>query len=111
MLFNAVIDLLEEQKLSYSSAKAESSGQNLVKMLTDCLWYIDGHHDSLKKQSCPVPPIFGPFTGYNVPERSKHRKRTTTNLSSDILKVVSGVPLFPFAKELLETPTLAKLRQ
>ena len=87
-LFNAVVDLLEEQKLSYSPAEAESSGQNFVKMLTDCLWHIDGHHDTLKKQSCPVPPIFGPFTGYNMPKRSKHRKRIASNLSSDILKTV-----------------------
>ena len=87
-LFNSVVDLLEEQKLLYSPAEAESSGQNLVKMLTDCLWHTDGHHDTLKKQSCPVPPIFGPFTGYNMPERSKHRKRTTSNLSLDILKAV-----------------------
>ena len=64
--------------------------QDLVKMLTDCLWHIDGQHDSIKKQSRPVPPIFGPFTVYNVPERSKHRKGTTSNLSSDILKAVSS---------------------
>ena len=82
--FNSVVDLLEEQKLSYSPAEAESSGQNLVKMLTDYLWHTDGHHDTLKKQLCPVPP----FTGYNMPERSKHRKRTTSNLSLYILKAV-----------------------
>ena len=70
-------------------SKAQLDAVNLVKLLTDCLWHIDGHHDMLKKQSCPVPPIFGPFTGYNMPERSKHRKRTTSNLSSDILKAVS----------------------
>ena len=35
-LFNAVVNVLEGQKLLYSPAKAESSGQNLVNMLTDC---------------------------------------------------------------------------
>ena len=88
-LFNGIVDLLDEQKLSYSPAEAESSGQNLVRVLTDCLWHIDGHHETLEKQSCPVPPIFGPFTGYNLPERSKHRKRTIANLSSDTLKSLS----------------------
>ncbi len=56
-LFNSIVNLLEEHKLSYSPAEAESCGQNLVRVLTDCLWHIDGHHDTLKDQSCPVPSI------------------------------------------------------
>jgi hypothetical protein len=47
------------------------------------LWYIDGHHASLASRSCPVPPFFSRFVGYNKPELSKHRKRSISNLSRD----------------------------
>ncbi len=60
-----------------------------MKSLTDTLGYIDGHHESLKKQSCPIPEPFTRFTGYNTPELSKHRKRTVQNLSSSSLQAMS----------------------
>ena len=51
---------------------------------------MDGHHEKLKRQSAPIPDYFGRFTGYNLPELSKHRKRQHTNLSSSILKSLSS---------------------
>ncbi len=93
-LFNDVIDFLVEHKLSYSPAEAESCRKKLVNVLTDCLWHVDGSHDTLKAQSCPIPTIISRFGGYNTPEHSKHRKRNTSNLSSDTLKALSR-SLFP----------------
>ena len=87
--FNDLIDLLEAKQLFYSPAEAESSGHSLVKVLTDLLWHIDGHHATFSDQSCVIPSIFANFSGYNVPERSKHRKRKMGNLSSDPLKALS----------------------
>ena len=72
-LFNDLIDLLEVKQLFYSLA--ESSGHSLVKVLTDLLWHIDGHHATFSDQSCAIPLVFANFIGYNVSERSKHRKR------------------------------------
>ena len=57
-LFNDVVDMLKPRGLLFSSNEVASSGQNLVKLLTDSLWYIDGHHESMKKQSCPIPEAF-----------------------------------------------------
>ena len=51
-LFNYLIDLLQEKQLFFDATAIESSGSNLVKVV----------------QSCPLPPVFGVFTGYNVPE-------------------------------------------
>lgn len=58
------------------------SGTHFVSLLTDVLWYADGHHDTLGSQSCPIPRVFQSFVGYNVPELSKHRKRALSNMSS-----------------------------
>ena len=37
---------------------------------------IDGHHDSLKMQSCPIPELSSCFTRYNTPVVSKHVYKT-----------------------------------
>lgn len=46
-----------------------------VKNLVNTLWYIDGHHHVLKNRNNKVPESLEQFTGYNVPEASKHRKQ------------------------------------
>ena len=71
------------------SSDGESAGHSLVKVLTELLWLIDGHHGSLKDQSCPVPVVFSSYTGYNVPEYSKHRKRSIGNLSAESLNALN----------------------
>ena len=88
-LYNDLLTLLEEKGLYFLSSDGESAGHNLVRVLTDLLWLIDGHHGTLKDQSCPVPLVFSSFTGYNAPERSKHRKRTIGNLSAEPLKALN----------------------
>ena len=68
--------------MSFIASEVNSSGRNFTKTAVDCLWYIDGHHDTLQKQSsCPIPQLFH-FVGYNTPELSKHRKRQVSNMSS-----------------------------
>ena len=57
-----------------------------MKVLTDLLWHIDGHHVTFSDQSCAIPLVFANFSGYNVPERSKHRKR---KMSFNPLKALS----------------------
>ena len=86
---NDLTGLLEAKQLFYSPAEAEPSGHSLVKVLTDLLWHIDGHHATFSDQSCAIPPVFANFSGYSVPERSKHRNRKMGNLSSDPLKALS----------------------
>ena len=40
---------------------------------------------AFEDRSFPIPEVFKAFDGYNVPERSKHRKRKTGNMSYDLL--------------------------
>lgn len=58
--------------------------------MVKCLWYLDGHYDKLKKQSCPVPELCLTFTGYNTPEISKHRKRQSSNMSASTLNSLAS---------------------
>ena len=78
----------------FPSNMVNSTGKAFVKSLFDCLWVLDGHHDTLQKQSCHIPEVFGQFSGFNMPpELSKHRKREATNINSSVLKA-SAMSLF-----------------
>ena len=43
---------------------------------------------TLKDQSCAIPSIFSSLAGYNMPECSKHRKRSINNLTASTLKAI-----------------------
>ena len=42
--------------------------------------------NQLNSRSCPIPALFHCFSGYHVPEKSKHRKCTIDNLSCTALQ-------------------------
>ena len=79
-----VLVWLEKNSLGWDSGSVEL-GSKFVTGLTNCLWYLDGQHSTLADRACHVPPEFQPFQGYNLPEKSHHRKRTAENLSAAIL--------------------------
>ena len=78
-LYNDILSLLKEMGVRWNSPLMY--GAPFVQKLQDILWYIDGHHDSIKEKASKIPPLFKRFVGYNCPERHKHRKRTQANLS------------------------------
>ena len=82
-LYNAIIDLFRERGLGWQ--KPETYGKQFIRHLTNLFWYIDGHHEVLASRACPIPVYFSTFVGYNRPELSKHRKRSISNLSRDVL--------------------------
>ena len=87
-LHNAIIAFCQNENLTWTPSEVSGGvAHNTVRMLSDVLWYIDGQHTKLSERSCEVPVIFtnSQFTGYNNPERSKHRKRAITSLSCDVL--------------------------
>ena len=65
----------------WRDSEVDDSGVSLIRALVDTLWTIDGHHDTLRSRSYPISEVFGCFSGYNVPEKSKHQKWTIQNLS------------------------------
>ena len=89
-LFNDFVGLLKEENVAFPANEINSSGQMYTKLMVDSLWYVDGHHDTLQKQSFPVPQFFQRFVGYNTPELSKHRKRRASNMSSTMLNTLAS---------------------
>ena len=82
-LYNTIIDLFRERGLGWQ--EPETYGKQFICHLSNLFWYIDGHHEVLASRACPIPVYFSTFVGYNRPELSKHRKRSISNLSRDIL--------------------------
>ena len=101
-LFNAIIDLLEQMNLTLTRNEANAGGKQLVKVLCNTLWYIDGRHDTFSARSFNIPDVFAQFQGFNRPELSKHRKREHRNLNADELRGLSSdlfaVLLNPFLR-------------
>ena len=40
-----ILLMLERKKLGWSPCAVSSSGESFVNLLTDCLWYLDGHYE------------------------------------------------------------------
>ena len=89
-LYNDFIGFLKEENVTFPANSVNSCGKNFTKVMVDCLWYVDGHHETLRKQSCPIPQLFQQFVGYNIPEVSKHRKRQVSNMSSTVLSTLAS---------------------
>ena len=97
--------------MSFPSNTVHSKGKGFVKSLSDCLWILDGHHATLRKQSCPIPEVFNQFSGFNMPELPKHRKRETTNINLPILKA-SAISLFQhFQDSFWKNPAWSEFKQ
>lgn len=84
-LYNAIIAFLQKNDFTWIS-KGNLHGAPFVRALSSALWYIDGHHHTLKEAGCPVPEMFSGFSGFNRPEISKHRKRSVMNMDAKNLK-------------------------
>ncbi len=74
-----VIEWLEKKKVGWSVDRV-TLGAGFVDAITDTLWYIDGHHETLQNRACSVPADFKEFQGYNKPELTKHRRRSAENI-------------------------------
>ena len=60
-LYNDLIGLASELKLKWRSPS--SDGTSFLKKLANVLWYLDGHHDTIKEKSSKIPDIFQCFNG------------------------------------------------
>ena len=84
-LYNSILDFLQEEGLAFTTHDVDHVGINLVRTLQECLWYIDGRHTIIEQHSSKIPTVFSRFVGFNVPEKSKHRKRALGNMQHDVL--------------------------
>ena len=84
-LFNDIVSYFVSASVSLESSEL-SMGRRLVIVLRDILWHIDGHHHVFQQRAQPIPSSFHSFINYNNPQLSKHRKRLTSNMSSNALR-------------------------
>ena len=72
-LKNKFIDFLDEQGLGWSPDAVET-GKKLVDVLTDVLWYIDVHENTLMSRNITIPSLYARFSGFNKPESPGHKR-------------------------------------
>ena len=77
--------------MGWSTDACEQQGNKFMNTLTETLWNLDGHAETLKSWGCGIPGMFEGFTGYNVPDKSKHRKRSHTNEYQKIVELSQGM--------------------
>ena len=81
-LYNAIIEFCKQEQLCWTSSEVFNGvAANMVRILTDTLWFLDGHQATFRERSCDIPVVFNQFANFNRPELSKHRKRSSGNLS------------------------------
>lgn len=68
---------------------ALDQGKQFLHILSDVLWELDGHRDTLHNRGCGIPDIFDELVNYNQPEKAKHRKRKHDNLEKQKLDELS----------------------
>ena len=82
-LYNTLLEFLKKEHLCWTPSEVSHGvAASSVRTLTDILWFLDGHQPTLRERSCEIPVVFDQFANFNCPELSKHRKRSTTSLSS-----------------------------
>ena len=47
------------------------------------MWYVDGHHTTLKERACGVPVELSHLGGYNCPEIHGHKRKTSLSLTKE----------------------------
>ena len=96
---NTILDWLTSNKLFFNQDAAKSVGEEIVSVMVDAFWYIDGHHKTLADRSHSVPDMFQRFSGYNTPEVHKHKKKVTENMKSVDLHRQSSTASHPLYSE------------
>ena len=80
---NVIIDFFKQEKLCWTSSEVvHGVAGNTVRTLTDAMWFLDGHQATFRERSCDIPVVFDQFANFNCPEFSKHRKWSSSSLSS-----------------------------
>ena len=85
-MFNDLLSLFKSKELYWRSEEVHSgTATRAIQTLRDALWYVDGSHATLIERSCNIPETFRQYTGYNQPEKHKHRKRAASSMCREVL--------------------------
>jgi len=95
-LHNDLIDSLQQKGLGWMKENVLSKGKPFVTQLVDILWQLDGHHEKLAAQSCPIPDLFSTYQNYNVPENYKRKRpnlkrETVSTMAQTLFNILQQV--------------------
>jgi hypothetical protein len=94
-LFNDLCSMLEKKGLGWRKNSVTVLGVPFMSALTNSLWILDPHRETLKKRSCHIPDFFDSFEGYNCPYSHHHLAK---KLSKDVLAHEASL-LFNFLQQ------------
>ena len=60
-LENSIINFLKDNNLGWSAAYVKACGDRFVEILTEVLWYLDGHQNTLDARCLSLPSLFSRF--------------------------------------------------
>lgn len=72
-LYGDLIDWGTNMGFGWTPDIVEQSGKQVMKSLTNALWYVDHCHEKLKENGCPIPKTFDKFQNYNKYKSLRHR--------------------------------------
>ena len=84
-LKNAVIDWLVKNQVGWSLPNVQTLGISFVNTLTQVTWDLDGHHKVLARRSYKIPAKIAHLSGFNVPEKHKHKRKVPGNLTQNMV--------------------------
>lgn len=96
LLFNEIIDLLQNQNVGWRGGIHQTLGKEFVERVTNALWYIDPYLDLLHTRSCHLPALFKELATYasDDPDKNKynlayhtshHKKEPISHQKLDLL--------------------------
>lgn len=87
-LRNEILTYLTEKQCVFPKSAGKRASVFLDR-LGDLIYYLDGQYTKIESSvslTKVIPPVFkNRFSGFNCPEKYKHKKRTLANLSEDKL--------------------------
>ena len=75
------------------------------------MWHIDGSHSTLEERGYGVPALLKKFQGYNTPQNHRHRKRSHTNLSREMLVTHSQTLFSLLTKDFWSKPAWQDMKK
>ena len=78
-------EFLVINKVGWSQDGASKYGLLLINSVGDCLWYLDGHHETLKRQGCGIPIELIHLQDYNKPEKHSYKRKHGITLSKETI--------------------------
>lgn len=73
VVYNKILYMFGSAGLGFTPMTM-NEGKDFINALTDCIWTIDPHLETVRDRCFNVPVLFEHLFGYNIPENHKHKR-------------------------------------